>query len=123
MSLNLFKLDGRTALVTGSGQGIGLAVAEGLAAAGAHVVLNGRDAGKLEKARSAIATAGRKASIVSGFASASSRSPRWRCPQHSPGDPAPVSTRGAAAARCGRCARRPAERATRSRALRRPACA
>ena len=64
MSLNLFKLDGRTALVTGSGQGIGLAIAEGLAAAGAHVVLNGRDAGKLEKARSAIATAGRKASIA-----------------------------------------------------------
>ncbi len=64
MSLNLFKLDGRIALVTGSGQGIGLAMAEGLAAAGAHVVLNGRDAGKLEKARSAIATAGHKASVA-----------------------------------------------------------
>ncbi len=64
MSLNLFKLDGRIALVTGSGQGIGLAIAEGLAAAGAHVVLNGRDAGKLEKARSAIAAAGHKASIA-----------------------------------------------------------
>ncbi|WP_100964215.1 glucose 1-dehydrogenase [Bosea sp. FBZP-16] len=64
MSLNLFKLDGRIALVTGSGQGIGLAIAEGLAAAGAHVVLNGRDAGKLEKARSAIAAAGHKASVA-----------------------------------------------------------
>ena len=64
MSLNLFKLDGRIALVTGSGQGIGLAIAEGLAAAGAHVVLNGRDAAKLEKARSAIAAAGHRASIA-----------------------------------------------------------
>ncbi|CAD5248062.1 5-keto-D-gluconate-5-reductase [Bosea sp. 62] len=64
MSLNLFKLDRRIALVTGSGQGIGLAIAEGLAAAGAHVVLNGRDAGKLEKARSAIAAAGHKASVA-----------------------------------------------------------
>ena len=43
----LFDLTGRRALVTGSSQGIGLALARGLAAAGAHVVLNGRDAAKL----------------------------------------------------------------------------
>lgn len=64
MSLNLFKLDGRIALVTGSGQGIGLAIAEGLAAAGAHVVLNGRDAAKLAKARDMLTAAGHKASIA-----------------------------------------------------------
>ncbi|MEN5082732.1 glucose 1-dehydrogenase [Bosea sp. TWI1241] len=64
MSLNLFKLDGRIALVTGSGQGIGLAIAEGLAAAGAHLVLNGRDAGKLDKARAALAAEGLKASVA-----------------------------------------------------------
>ena len=64
MSLNLFKLDGRIALVTGSGQGIGLAMAEGLAAAGAHVVLNGRDKTKLEAAQGAIAAAGHKVSIA-----------------------------------------------------------
>ncbi len=51
MSTDLFKLDGRVALVTGSSQGIGLAIAKGLAAAGAHVVLNGRDSAKLTAAR------------------------------------------------------------------------
>ena len=44
----LFDLSGRTALVTGSSQGIGLALARGLADAGAAVVLNGRDAAKLD---------------------------------------------------------------------------
>ena len=39
MALSLFDLSGKRALVTGSSQGIGLALAEGLAAAGAAVVL------------------------------------------------------------------------------------
>lgn len=43
-------LDGRTALVTGSSRGIGLAIATGLARAGADVVLTGRDAAKLHAA-------------------------------------------------------------------------
>ena len=42
-----FRLDGKLALVTGSSSGIGLALARGLAQAGAVVVLNGRNAGKL----------------------------------------------------------------------------
>jgi gluconate 5-dehydrogenase len=46
----LFDLTGRRALITGSSQGIGLALARGLAEAGAQVVLNGRDAGKLAAA-------------------------------------------------------------------------
>ncbi|CAH0342888.1 SDR family oxidoreductase [Rhizobium sp. CECT 9324] len=44
----LFDLAGRRALITGSSQGIGLALAKGLAEAGAEIVLNGRDIGKLE---------------------------------------------------------------------------
>jgi gluconate 5-dehydrogenase len=46
----LFDLTGRTALVTGSSQGIGLALARGLASAGAAIVLNGRDPEKLGRA-------------------------------------------------------------------------
>ncbi|HWG26284.1 SDR family oxidoreductase [Actinospica sp.] len=40
---DLFSLDGRTALVTGSVRGLGLEMARGLAEAGARVVVNGRD--------------------------------------------------------------------------------
>src|SRR3954471_18922456 len=50
MSLKLFDLTGRLALITGSSQGIGLALARGLAEAGADVVLNGRDQSKLAAA-------------------------------------------------------------------------
>ncbi len=49
MSLTLFNLTGRRALITGSSQGIGLALAKGLADAGASVVLNGRDEKKLKE--------------------------------------------------------------------------
>ncbi|WP_342359452.1 glucose 1-dehydrogenase [Terrarubrum flagellatum] len=51
MSMELFNLAGKIALVTGSSQGIGYSIAKGLAQAGAHVVLNGRDPEKLGKAR------------------------------------------------------------------------
>ncbi|WP_327182166.1 SDR family oxidoreductase [Streptomyces sp. NBC_01334] len=50
MSHPLFDISGRTALVTGSSRGIGLALARGLAEAGCTVVLNGRDADRLERA-------------------------------------------------------------------------
>ena len=58
MSLELFDLSGRRALVTGSSQGIGLALAEGLAAHGAEVVLNGRDPARLDAAAERLAGAG-----------------------------------------------------------------
>ena len=57
LGLQIFDLSGKRALVTGSSQGIGFALAQGLAAAGAEVVLNGRDAGKLALAAQRISGA------------------------------------------------------------------
>ncbi|MEY8120375.1 MULTISPECIES: SDR family oxidoreductase [unclassified Falsihalocynthiibacter] len=50
MGLQLFDLTGKRALITGSSQGIGFALARGLASAGASIVLNGRDTAKLNAA-------------------------------------------------------------------------
>jgi gluconate 5-dehydrogenase len=58
----LFDLTGRIALVTGSSQGIGLTLARGLAGAGAHVVMNGRDAAKLAAAAQGLKAEGLKVS-------------------------------------------------------------
>ena len=51
MHNSLFDLSGRIAVVTGSSQGIGLAIARGLGHAGAHVILNGRNMAKLDSAK------------------------------------------------------------------------
>lgn len=58
MAFELFDLTGKRALVTGSSQGIGLAIARGLAGHGAEVVLNGRDPDKLSAAAAEIAALG-----------------------------------------------------------------
>lgn len=47
-------LSGKTAIVTGSSAGIGLAIARGLAEAGAHVVINGRSRASVDKAMASI---------------------------------------------------------------------
>ena len=59
----LFDLSGRTALITGSSQGIGFALAKGLGEHGAHIVVNGRDAGKAEAARNALKADGISADV------------------------------------------------------------
>lgn len=60
----LFRLDGRVALVTGASRGIGLSCAAVLASAGAHVVMVARDAANLEAARDGIAAQGGSAEAV-----------------------------------------------------------
>ncbi len=56
--LALFSLRGRRALITGSGQGIGLTLARGLAAAGAELVLNDLDAARLDATVAALRSEG-----------------------------------------------------------------
>lgn len=64
MTFPLFDLTGRRALITGSSQGIGLALAEGLAAHGAAIVLNGRDPARLDAAAARLAGLGYDVSIA-----------------------------------------------------------
>jgi gluconate 5-dehydrogenase len=53
-----FRLDGRSALVTGGGRGLGLEIARALAQAGARVWINGRDAAALQRQAKALAASG-----------------------------------------------------------------
>ena len=64
--LDRFRLDGRTALVTGGSRGLGRAMAQALAEAGADLILVGRDAGTLAAARSELAAVGRRVDVVVG---------------------------------------------------------
>lgn len=62
MTNPLFSLEGKTALITGSSRGLGLAIAKGLAEAGARVVLNGVDGARLEASAEALRARGHSVS-------------------------------------------------------------
>lgn len=64
--LERFRLDGKVALVTGAGTGIGGAIAAALASAGASVVLCGRREAVLQEARATIERDGGRAAAVAG---------------------------------------------------------
>ena len=62
--LDRFRLDGRTAIVTGASSGLGVAFATALAEAGADVVVAARRADRLEATRAAVEATGRRALAV-----------------------------------------------------------
>jgi len=62
----LFRMDGRVAVVTGAGQGIGRAIAVGLAEYGCDVVINARRRADLDQSATLIEAHGRKALIAQG---------------------------------------------------------
>jgi NAD(P)-dependent dehydrogenase (short-subunit alcohol dehydrogenase family) len=64
--LDMFSLTDRVAVVTGSGQGIGRAIALGLADAGCDVVLNARRVTDLQETAAGVEQCGRQALIVDG---------------------------------------------------------
>jgi NADP-dependent 3-hydroxy acid dehydrogenase YdfG len=62
--LDLFRLDGGVAVVTGASSGLGAGFASALAHVGADVVLAARRAGRLEQAAAAVRATGRRALCV-----------------------------------------------------------
>jgi gluconate 5-dehydrogenase len=63
MSIQLFNLQGKTALITGGTHGLGMAIATALAEAGASIIINGHTPSKLESARKLYAEKGIRAKM------------------------------------------------------------
>lgn len=66
MASSLFDLSGKVALITGSSRGIGRAVAEAMAEAGAKIVISGRKAESCQAAADELAKRGHEVLAVSG---------------------------------------------------------
>ena len=66
MVLERFRLDGQVAVISGAGRGIGAAIAEALAEAGADVVIGARSEHQLAETAATVAQHGRRAVSVAG---------------------------------------------------------
>ena len=64
MLLDRFRLDGRVAIVTGAGRGIGAACAQAFAEAGANVVLTSRTESQLQEVATEVESLGRRALVI-----------------------------------------------------------
>jgi len=64
--LDMFSLKGKRALITGASRGLGYAIAEALASAGAQTIVHGRDRAALERAQAAFAERGWACSTITG---------------------------------------------------------
>src|SRR5215470_8268149 len=64
MIMELFRVTGRVAVVTGAGRGLGAAAAVALAEAGADVVISARSADQLAKVAAQVEAAGRRALVI-----------------------------------------------------------
>lgn len=64
MILDRFKLDGNVAVVTGAGRGLGAAIAEAFAQAGADVLIASRTESQLREVAAKVQAAGRQAEVV-----------------------------------------------------------
>src|SRR5437764_9455503 len=59
-----FRLDGRRALITGGSRGLGRAMAQALAEAGADLILVGRDSASLQQAQQELSDLGQHVAII-----------------------------------------------------------
>ena len=104
MILDLFRLEGRVAVITAAGRGIGAAIAKAFAEVGADVVIGARTQEQLDAVAEQVRAAGRKAEVVVGDLRTRDGMSRLVVPGHTRKPrsswPSPTSTRAGSTDRC-----------------------